>query len=247
VTTALPEGLAAAPTVPVTAAAVFGDRLALVEDFAQLLAGAGVERGLLGPREAPRLWDRHLLNCAGLSELVENGQVVLDLGSGAGLPGLVLAIQRPQVQVVLVEPLQRRATFLTEAVEHLGLRNALVRRSRAEELHGKVEVDVVTARAVAPVDRLAGWALPLLHAGGRLLAMKGEQAAAELAAAGPALHRFGGIDGAVVEIGSAEHGTLARVVVVRRSASQLSAAAPRTKAAPRPGGITRTSKRKNKR
>ena len=139
---------------------------------------------------------------------------MLDLGSGAGLPGLVLAIQRPEVQVVLVEPLQRRATFLVEAVEQLGLRNALVRRARAEELHGKVEVDVVTARAVAPVDRLAGWALPLLHAGGRLLAMKGEQAATELAAAGPALHRAGGIDGAVVEVGSDEHGTRARIVVV---------------------------------
>lgn len=234
------------PPTPAQAATVFGAGLPSVEVFAAFLAGPGVERGLLGPREAPRLWERHLLNCAGLSQLIEDGQVVLDLGSGAGLPGLVLAIQRPDVQVVLVEPLQRRATFLTEAVELLGLRNVLVRRARAEELHGKVEVDVVTARAVAPVDRLAGWALPLLRQGGRLLAMKGEQAAAELAAAGPALHRFAGIDGAVIEVGSVEHGTLARVVVVHRSASQL-AAVRTSRPTPRPGGITATSKRKGKR
>ena len=245
--TVLPEGLPPAPAAPPGAAAVFGDRLPAIESFAALLATAGVERGLLGPREAPRLWERHLLNCAGLADLVEDGQVVLDLGSGAGLPGLVLAIQRPEVQVVLVEPLQRRATFLSEAVEQLGLRNALVRRARAEELHGKVEVDVVTARAVAPVERLAGWALPLLHAGGRLLAMKGEQAATELSAAGPALHRFGGIDSSVVEVGSTELGTLARVVVVHRGSGQVSAAAPRSRPTPRPGGITSTSKRKNKR
>ncbi|MCW2545175.1 MAG: rRNA ((527)-N(7))-methyltransferase RsmG [Frankiales bacterium] len=256
-TTALPDGLTGTatpdggagqlPPAPPSAAAVFGDRLPSITSFAELLATAGVERGLLGPREAPRLWERHLLNCAGLSDLIEDGQVVLDLGSGAGLPGLVLAVQRPEVQVVLVEPLQRRATFLTEAVEQLGLRNALVRRSRAEELHGKVEVDVVTARAVAPVDRLAGWALPLLHAGGRLLAMKGEQAATELAAAGPALHRAGGVDSAVVEVGSEEHGTRARVVVVHRGSGLVSAAAPRSQSGPRPGGITSTSKRKNRR
>ena len=242
----LPEGTATVPAAPASAAAVFGGQLPLIEAFAQVLAGPGVERGLLGPREAPRLWERHLLNCAGLAELIEDGQVVLDLGSGAGLPGLVLAIQRPEVQVVLLEPLQRRATFLSEAVEQLGLRNALVRRARAEELHGKVEVDVVTARAVAPVDRLAGWALPLLRTGGRLLAMKGEQAATELAAAGPVLHRFGASDSAVVEVGSAELGTLSRVVVAHRGAGQLATALPRSGPTPRPG-ITRTSKRKNKR
>ena len=110
---------------PASAAEVFGEHLPQIEAFAALLAGPGVERGLLGPRETPRLWERHLLNCAGLSELVEDGQVVLDIGSGAGLPGLVLAIQRPEVQLVLVESLQRRATFLSEAVESLGLRNTV--------------------------------------------------------------------------------------------------------------------------
>ncbi len=227
--------------------AVFGDHLPQIEAFAALLAGPGVERGLLGPRETPRLWERHLLNCASLSSLVEDGQVVLDIGSGAGLPGLVLAIQRPEVQVVLVEALQRRATFLSEAVEELGLRNTLVRRVRAEDLHGKLEVDVVTARAVAPVDRLAGWALPLLHAGGRLLALKGEQAAVELAAAGPVLHRLGAANSSVVEVGSAELGTLARVVVVERGVTRSATARPSARPTPRAGGISGPSKRKNRR
>ena len=203
----------------VAAAPVFGDALAQVEAYAALLAGPGVERGLIGPRETPRLWERHLLNCAGVSELVDDGQVVLDLGSGAGLPGLVLAILRPEVQLVLVEPLLRRATFLTEAVEALGLRNTLVRRARAEDLHGTLLVDAVTARAVAPVDRLAGWALPLLHPGGRLLALKGSKAAEELAAAGPALRRLGARSSRVVEVGSEDLGTHGRVVVVEAGTS----------------------------
>lgn len=199
---------------PAAAHEVFGPALPRLQAYAELLAGPGTERGLLGPREVPRLWERHLLNCAGLSSLVQDGQVVLDLGSGAGLPGIVLALQRPDVQVVLVESLQRRAVFLTECVEQLGLRNTLVRRARAEELHGTLEVDVVTARAVAPVDRLAAWALPLLHVGGRLLALKGEQAGAELEVARPALARLAAVGASVVEVGSTELGTHARIVVV---------------------------------
>jgi 16S rRNA (guanine527-N7)-methyltransferase len=220
------DALLAAP--PAAAAEVFGAELPRLEAYAALLAGPGTERGLLGPREVPRLWERHLLNCAGLSELVADGEVVLDLGSGAGLPGLVLALQRPEVQVVLVESLQRRATFLSEAVESLGLRNTVVRRARAEELHGKVEVDVVTARAVAPVDRLAAWSLPLLRSGGRLLALKGEQAAAELEIARPALVRLGAVASSVVEVGSVDLHTHARIVVVEAGAPQRSPARPKT-------------------
>ena len=204
------------PATPDAAAAVFGDRLALAERYAQLLAGPGVERGLVGPRETPRLWERHVLNCAGLTELLAPAETVLDLGSGAGLPGIVLAIRRPDVQVVLVEALLRRATFLTEAVEDLGLGNVTVRRARGEELAKKVEVDVVTARAVAPLARLAGWSLPLLRAGGRLLAVKGEQAAAELNAAAPGLRKLGAVSWEVVEVGVPEQLTAARVVVVER-------------------------------
>lgn len=204
------------PASPPAARAVFGDRLPLAVRYAELLAGAGVERGLVGPREAPRLWDRHLLNCAGLTELLEPGQRVLDLGSGAGLPGIVLGIRRTDVSVVLVEPLLRRATFLGEVLEELGLGHVSVRRARAEELAGQELADVVTARAVAPLDRLAGWALPLLRVGGRLLAQKGDRAEAELAAGRPALRRAGAETATVVTVGSATEQTHARVVVVVR-------------------------------
>ena len=166
--------------------------------------------------EPARLWERHLLNCAGVAELLEPGQLVLDLGSGAGLPGLVLGVLREDVTIELVEPLLRRATFLTEAVEELGLPHVSVRRARGEELAGSVLADVVTARAVAPLDRLGGWALPLLRAGGRLLALKGESADSELATSRPALRKAGAESAEVVTVGNAEQLTEARVVVVVR-------------------------------
>lgn len=208
----------AAPPPPAAAAEVFGARLPVVEAYAALLAGPGVERGLIGPRETPRLWERHLLNCAGLAELIGDGDVVLDLGSGAGLPGLVLAALRPDLTVVLVEPLLRRASFLTEAMEALDLRRVVIRRARAEELAGALAVDVVTARAVAPLDRLAGWALPLLHSGGRLLALKGERAEEELTQTREVLTAAGAAAAEVLRVGSPELGTDARVVVVERGA-----------------------------
>lgn len=209
----------ALPAAPPAAVAVFGDRLPLAVRYAELLAGAGVERGLLGPRETPRLWARHLLNCAGLSELLEPGQQVLDAGSGAGLPGVVLGIRRDDIDVVLVEPLQRRATFLSEVVADLELAHVSVLRSRLEDLAGKTLVDVVVARAVAPLDRLAAWTMPLLRTGGRLLALKGEQAEAELAAGRPALRRSGAETAEVVTVGSSEQQTEARVVVAVRSSA----------------------------
>ena len=209
------------PPAPPHAAAVFGDALAVVERYAALLAGAGVERGLLGPREAPRLWERHLLNSAGPAPLLEEGSVVADLGSGAGLPGLVLAALRPDVTVVLVEPLLRRAVFLEEVVAELGLRGVLVRRARAEELAGDLLVDAVTARAVAPLDRLAGWALPLLHPGGRLLALKGERADEELQSSGAALRAAGAASAEVVAVGDPALQTEGRVVVVTRGTAAL--------------------------
>jgi 16S rRNA (guanine527-N7)-methyltransferase len=206
----------AIPAPPAAAAVVFGDRLPLAVRYVELLAGPAVERGLIGPRETSRLWDRHILNCAGLAELLTPGEHVVDIGSGAGLPGIVLALLRPDVTVELVEPLLRRATFLTEAIDELGLGNVTVRRARAEELAGTVSADVVTARAVAPLDRLGAWTLPLLGAGGRLLALKGEQAAAELDAARSALRRAGAERADLVTVGSADLLTEARVVVVVR-------------------------------
>lgn len=171
---------------------LFGDHLPLAEQYAELLATDGVVRGLIGPREAPRLWDRHLLNCAAIAELIPDGVTVVDVGSGAGLPGIVLAVARPDLHVVLVEPLARRTAFLSEAVAVLGLERTTVVRARAEECVGNLApADVVTARAVAPLDRLAAWCLPLAAIGGRLLALKGAGAADEVVAHGDALSRLG--------------------------------------------------------
>ena len=178
------------------------DRLPLVERYAELLATKGVVRGLIGPREAPRLWERHLLNCAVLAELVPPAASVADVGSGAGLPGVVLAIARPDLPVTLVEPLLRRTRFLDEVVEALGLEEQVeVVRGRAEELAGTRTFDVVTARAVAPLDRLARWCLPLVDPCGELVAMKGASARAEVEAAMPALTALGCADPVVVELG----------------------------------------------
>jgi 16S rRNA (guanine527-N7)-methyltransferase len=189
--------------VPVEARRVFAvDRLPRAERYAELLATEGVVRGLIGPREAPRLWERHLLNCAVLAELVPPAASVADVGSGAGLPGVVLAIARTDLRVTLVEPLLRRTRFLDEVVEALGLQEQVeVVRARAEELAGTRTFDVVTARAVAPLDRLARWCLPLVDPGGELVAMKGASARAEVEAAMPALTALGCADPVVVELG----------------------------------------------
>lgn len=179
--------------VPTVVTLLFGERSPLVERYVGLLAGAGVERGLLGPGEVPRLWHRHVLNCAVLAELIEPGERVVDVGSGAGLPGIVLALARPDLHVDLVEPLQRRAAFLAEAVELLGV-DATVVRGRAEERSVRAavgEADVVTSRAVAPLGRLVGWCAPLARPGGRLLAMKGVSVTAELERDGATIARAG--------------------------------------------------------
>lgn len=149
--------------------------------FAAWLAGAGVERGFLGPREVDRIWDRHIANCAVVEELIPENSRVFDIGSGAGLPGLVLAIVRPDIQIGLIEPLMRRSQFLEEVVIDLGIANQVkVIRGRAEELKGQ-SAPVVTARAVAPLGKLLTWALPLTAKGGQILAMKGSSAATEIA------------------------------------------------------------------
>lgn len=159
--------------------------------FAELLATDAVARGLLGPREVPRLWERHLLNCAALAEVVPRGARVADVGSGAGLPGIALALARPDAVVTLIEPLLRRTRFLTDTAKILALAEVEVLRARAEELHGEREFDVVTSRAVAPLDRLAQWSMPLVAPDGVMLAVKGSSVRTELAAARPVLRRLG--------------------------------------------------------
>ncbi|WP_207232552.1 16S rRNA (guanine(527)-N(7))-methyltransferase RsmG [Micromonospora kangleipakensis] len=187
------------PELAEAARTLFGDRLDLAAAYAELLATDGVVRGLIGPREAPRIWERHLLNCAAMAERIPEGATVLDVGSGAGLPGLVLAIARPDLTVTLIEPLARRTSFLIEAVQHLGLtRMVRVFRGRADEAAaGSRDIaplsgDIVTARAVAPLDRLAAWCLPLVVPGGRLVALKGATAADEVAEHAEAVTRLGG-------------------------------------------------------
>jgi 16S rRNA (guanine527-N7)-methyltransferase len=204
------------PPVPIVAREVFtGDAMSRARLFAELLAGPGVVRGLLGPREIPRIWERHLLNCAVVAEAIPQDARVVDIGSGAGLPGLVLAIVRPDIRVTLLDPLLRRTVFLSEAVEALDLGNAEVVRGRAEELAGKRSFDVATARAVAPLDRLLEWSLPLLREDGQLLAMKGERAVEELEAAGPQLKASGARSAELVTVGRGRvepPATLVRVV-----------------------------------
>ncbi|MDX6373075.1 MAG: rRNA (guanine527-N7)-methyltransferase, partial [Nocardioidaceae bacterium] len=190
------------------------ERLVLAVRYVELLATAGVERGLIGPREAPRLWDRHVLNCLAVASLVAEGATVADLGSGAGLPGLVLAIGRPDLTVTLVEPLQRRTSFLDEVIGELGLEDVRVVRGRAEELHGQAVFDVVTARALAPLSRLLGWGMPLVSAAGVLLAMKGSSAADEIAAAAEPLRDLGCAAPEVLHVAGTDGSSTATVVRV---------------------------------
>lgn len=202
-----------AADMPADALPVFGTALDTARGFARLLASEGVTRGLLGPREASRLWDRHLMNCAVVAEIVPSRGVLVDIGSGAGLPGIVLAMLRPELEVILLEPMLRRVTFLQECVAALSLPNATVTRARAEELKGKIRADVVTARAVAPLDRLAGWAAGLLGPGGSILAIKGESAEAEIEAARSTLSRLGARSTEVLRLG---HGSVVPATTVVR-------------------------------
>lgn len=220
---------------PPVAADLFGDGLAGAREYVELLATAGVERGLIGPRETDRLWSRHVVNSAAVTEVFPADVRVVDIGTGAGLPGIPLALARPDLRVDLVETLERRVVFLREAVEALGL------TGRCRVVHGRAEsvvdhcgdADVVTSRAVAPLHRLAGWSAPLLRPGGLLLAMKGQSAADEIVRDATALARAGLVDAEVVMTG--DRWTDPAVTIVRATRS---AGGP-----PRPRGRTRSSRR----
>lgn len=179
-----------APDPAVVAQLVAPGRLALLERYAGLLATDGVVRGLIGPREVPRLWERHLVNCALVAPLLPESATVADLGSGAGLPGLVLAIARPDLRVTLVEPMARRVVFLEEVRAELGLEEVQIVRTRAEQWADPPTFDAVTARALAPMSRLLEWSMPLVGPTGCLLAMKGQSAADEIVAAQAELRRW---------------------------------------------------------
>jgi 16S rRNA (guanine527-N7)-methyltransferase len=208
---------------PAAAHAAFGDRYELAAQYAEMLAGPGIDRGVIGPREADRLWDRHLLNSAALGELVPAGCRVLDVGSGAGLPGIPLAIARPDLKLDLLEAMARRVAWLQDVVAELGL-PVSVYRGRAEDpqvRHQLGRYDVVTARAVAPLGRLAGWALPLLVPPGQLLAIKGASAPDEVTRDIEAVRAAGGAAIEVVQCGATIVHPPATVVVVTRQAERV--------------------------
>jgi 16S rRNA (guanine527-N7)-methyltransferase len=213
------------PAVPIpvgsssdAATAIFGARMDIARRYAELLAGAGVKRGLLGPREVDRLWDRHLLNSAVVGELLNPGERVVDIGSGAGLPGIPLAIARPDLEVVLLEPLLRRSEFLTEVVAELGLAVEVV-RGRAEDPWVRDQLgarDVAVSRAVAALDKLTKWSMPLLRPDGRMVAIKGERASEELKTHRRVMAASGAVDVRVVTCGANYLRPPATVVLARR-------------------------------
>jgi 16S rRNA (guanine527-N7)-methyltransferase len=203
---------------PSAAEAFFGAGLELAQRYAEILAGAGVERGLLGPREVDRLWDRHLLNSAAVAELLGPGERVADIGSGAGLPGIPLALARPDLRVTLIEPLLRRSEFLREVVDELGT-DVTVVRGRAEDLTVRQQVgemDAVVSRAVASLDKLTNWSVPLLRPNGRMLAIKGERAEDEIRDHRRVMASLGAADVRVMRCGADYLDPPVTVVTARR-------------------------------
>ena len=187
--------------------------------FAEILADTGVTHGLIGPREVPRLWDRHVLNCAVVQDAFPAGAKLVDVGSGAGLPGVALAIVRPDLEMHLVEPMLRRTTWLSDAVQDIGLDNVTVHRGRAEQFWGVLSAPVVTARAVARLAELARWCLPLLEPEGTLLALKGESAPEELAEDEAAVRAAGAVSEEVRYYGAGVLDPQTTVVHVRIGAT----------------------------
>ncbi|TRX60429.1 MULTISPECIES: 16S rRNA (guanine(527)-N(7))-methyltransferase RsmG [Corynebacterium] len=193
-------------TVPLDPSDVFGSRLPLAQKYHDSLATDGSTRGFIGPREVPRLWERHLINCAVVAEVMPQNATLIDVGSGAGLPGIPLAIARPDLKITLIEPLLKRSTYLNEVVDLLGLDNVTVIRGRAEEGPVKKQVqgaDIVTSRAVAPLGKLAKWSLPLVRKGGEMIALKGSSVHEELERDAADIKRAGGGKAEVMTI----HGT----------------------------------------
>lgn len=220
--------MAAGPP-PVAATEIFTTRIGIAARYADVLATAGVERGLLGPREVGRIWSRHILNSAAVAELLGHGERVVDIGSGAGLPGIPLAIARPDLSVVLVEPLLRRSEFLKEVVAELGLTVEVV-RGRAEEPSVRSQCgdrDAAVSRAVAALDKLTKWSMPLLRPGGRMIAIKGERAPEEVEEHRRVMKALDSVDVRVVTCGASYLCPPATVVVAQRAARPRRATTPR--------------------
>ncbi len=200
---------------PAVAARLAGDHIEVLRAFAADLGARGETLGLIGPLEPPRLWTRHLLNSAILAPRIEAGARVADIGTGGGMPGLVLAIVRPDAHFRLIEPMERRCAWLGEQVERLGLENVEIKRGRAEEFHDAFEVDQVTARAVTALRKLVPLAAPLLRDGGELLLLKGESVQGEIEAAEKVLRRYKVRDVSVEELGVGQLAETTRVFRAR--------------------------------
>jgi 16S rRNA (guanine527-N7)-methyltransferase len=203
---------------PQAADALFGSRLGRAERYAQILAGAGVERGLLGPREVDRLWDRHILNSAAIAELLDPGERIADIGSGAGLPGIPLALARPDLRLTLIEPLLRRSEFLREVAVDLDLEITII-RGRAEDRTVRQQVgemDAVVSRAVASLDKLTKWSVPLLRRDGRMVAIKGDRAEEEIREHRRVMSTLGAVDVRVMRCGADYLDPPVTAVVARR-------------------------------
>lgn len=202
------------PEMPESAASIFGDRAPLAQAYHDSLATTATERGFIGPKEADRLWTRHILNCGVIAEAFEEGISVADIGSGAGLPGIPLAIARPDLEVTLIEPLLKRSTYLSEITSELGLDNVTVIRGRAEE-QKKMRFGACTSRAVAPLGKLAAWSLPLVRPGGSMVAMKGASVSEELERDAKQIADAGGTDASIFTVGEGvleQPTTLIRIV-----------------------------------
>lgn len=204
---------------PAVAGELFGDRIDLARQFVRALVEHGEERGLIGPQEVPRIWTRHVLNCAIAAPLFPTGGRVGDVGSGAGLPGVVLAIARPDVTWELIEPMERRVSWLDEQVSALGLENVTVHRARADEVAVEGVLDAVTARAVSAMRTLIPWTAPLVRDGGELILLKGRSVDAEIDAAQKVLrkHRVTDVRVEVLGEGVLDETTRAVRAVVRAS------------------------------
>lgn len=212
--TAVPDGETLGTSDRVKA--YLGDAYDGVARYAEMLRDQGELRGLIGPREVPRIWERHILNSAAVVQYLPTSGSVADIGSGAGLPGVVLAVMRPQLEVILVEPMERRTTWLSEVVAELGLTNVQVKRGRAEEYHGAFEVDAVTSRAVAALSKLVRLSMPLVRVGGEMVILKGRSVAEEVDPARKILRKYAAGDPDILEGSTVEGVETTTIVRVRR-------------------------------
>lgn len=194
-----------------------GDAYPGVRRYAEMLRDQGELRGLIGPREVPRIWERHILNSAAVAQYLPTTGSVADIGSGAGLPGIVLAVMRPETEVFLVEPMERRTIWLSEVVTELELSNVQVKRGRAEEYHDAFEVDAVTSRAVAPLSKLVRMSMPLVRVGGELVILKGRNVAQEVEPARKVLRKFGAGEPEILEGTTVEGVESTTIVRARRT------------------------------